>query len=37
MAAIDALITEQPEPRPTRAKALRRFAAIGALPSIFED
>jgi hypothetical protein len=27
MAAIDAWIAEQPDPRPTRAEALRRFAA----------
>jgi hypothetical protein len=29
MAAIDAWVTEQPDPRPTRAEALRRFAAKG--------
>jgi hypothetical protein len=27
MAAVDAWIAEQPNPRPTRAEALRRFAA----------
>jgi hypothetical protein len=27
MAAIDAWIAEQPDPRPTRAEALHRFAA----------